>query len=226
MFVGVIFLTSSRFSESEQESGGDTSQSTIGNVDSDQNDSQISTSSINSQARLLDGVALTSRPPANVNQELSRSPTGAGRVLRKYNSIGNLPSRTGTPRSGAVATPIRTARPVNLATSKLFSPGYILIAGSGFGNLSDHSSEDGHAEDDEDGELDLESGLRRDSNGSGSSSSDSLKRDGQNTPRRSMTGNSHDQGTSSNTQNNDDDDNDEDYEPMTRSALMRRSGTV
>ncbi|KAK9894980.1 DUF803-domain-containing protein [Cystobasidium minutum MCA 4210] len=214
VFVGVVFLTSSRFSNQDQDEHGDTSYSTTGNEASEPNDSQVTVSSIGSQGRLLDGVALTSHPPADGGQELSRSPAAAGRVLRKYNSIGNLPSRTTSPRSGAVATPIRTARNPNIATSKLFSPGYILIAGSGFGNLSDHGSEDGHPEEDEEN-LDLEAGSRRFNNASGSSSQ-TLRPELSDELRNSATGN----------EDSLEIEDGGDYEPMTRSAQMRRSGTV
>lgn len=216
VFIGVVFLTSSKHTDAGQESGGDMSLSAAGD-ESDANDSQITTTSLDSEGRLLDGVAITSRRPAMAVNGLSRSPNKAGRVLRKYNSIGMLPSRAESSGS-AVATPIRTARTPALATSKLFSPGYLLIAGSGFGNIVNDDTED-LVDLDETNE-DLESGLRGASSASGSSSSSAhniqrggqetlMDDEGENTRRRQQT-----------------QDEDDDCEPMTRSAVMRRSGTV
>lgn len=192
------------------------SQSSVTN-DGQANDSQIS---VISEGRLLDGVALTSHGPATAGHELSRSPGKVGHVLRKYKSIGMLPSR-GPGTSSAVATPIRAARPPSLATSKLFSPGYILIAGSGLGHLSSNSSDDDQTVEDEDN-TDLESGRSRTSSGS-QNSTETIQRGGQETLMETATT---DREATHTGYNMNEPEGDEDYEPMTRSTLMRRSGTV
>lgn len=129
-----------------------------------------------------------------------------------------LPSKAGAATS-AVATPIRATRAPTLATSKLFSPGYLLIAGSGFGDISRDDSDEEHSS--REPSEDLEVGLTREGSGSSSSSgSANIQRGGHETlldPRTSKGENANLDSTQ---------DEDEDYEPMTRSAVMRRSGTV
>lgn len=218
VFLGVVFLTSSKQTNTDQHPANDTSQS-MSSLEEDFTDSQITNPSIEAHSRLLDGVAISSHPPSTATTyNLSTSPNRAGRVLRKYNSIGMLPSRTGG-ASTALATPIRTARPPTLAPSKLFSPGYLLIAGSGFRDFGwdDGDDENRHGNLNED----LEAGLTHEDSASGSSegSTEDVQRGGLETlldaeavgaeRGREFIG-----------------DENEEQDQMTQSALMRRSGTI
>lgn len=216
VFLGVVFLTSSQHTHSDKELVGDNSQSLTA-LESEGNDSSVTTSSIDSSGRLLDGVAMTSQPPPTAaTYNLASSPAKVGRVLRKYNSIGMLPSKAGGATT-AVATPIRAARAPALATSKLFSPGYLLIAGSGFGDISRDDSDDDHSN--RETSEDLEAGLTRESSGDSSTRGSEEARLGGNE-------NVFDAGSAEGGIGNRATGQDDDYEPMTRSALMRRSGTV
>ena len=213
--------------EPSDEQAGDLSGSTDA-YDLEANDSQISGVSLDSRGRLLEGVTLSSHPPSVSTPGTSTTavnPRSGGRPLRKYKSSSGLPSSSAKSLSvpnTAFATPIKTSRPPSLATTKLFSPGYLLIAGSGFRHFEGSDSgdedtkEDGDDNDDDyndaldDDNEDLENGRR----GGGLGGEDALLE---------TLAETHDKrGEASGSHSPDDGD----YEPMTRSAVMRRSGTV
>jgi hypothetical protein len=189
------------------------------------NDSQISGVSLDSRGRLLEGVTLSSHPPSLTTPATSTTavhPPPGGRILRKYKSISGLPTATykSLTTNTAAATPIKSARPPSLATAKLFSPGYLLIAGSGFRHLetsdSDEDERDGddlYRDLDDDNE-DLEAGRGNAWSQRMNAQGDDLLEIPADAP--------HEHGEASGSHSPDD----ENYEPLTRSALMKRSGTV
>jgi len=107
-----------------------------------------------------------------------------------------------------------------LATAKLFSPGYLLIAGSGFRHLESSDSDEGDRDGDDlyrdldDDNEDLEAGGLHSRNWRMNMGGDDRLETLADAP--------HEHAEASGSHSPDD----ENYEPLTRSALMRRSGTV
>ena len=137
VFAGVILLTRgqnaehSAYSDVKEEEGEDVQA----------NESNISASSIGDLN--IDGVTLSSQPPPAAQQ-----PPNARQPLRKLRSFGTfqMPRSSTTPGLAVISTvPLRTGRPPSIATTRMFSPGYILIAGgAGFASMDvDAESEDG-----------------------------------------------------------------------------------
>lgn len=233
VFSGVVILTSSKSSTDDQSTSDMVDMP--GDIEArPRAGSRFSISSLDSQGQ-LEGVALTSSPPGNINNaygSIGRHPVNFnnnGRGLRKYKSSGTLPSRSTTlpiNNSSAHATPIKTGRPPSLTATKVFSPGYLLIAGPGLSNMSSSSnSSSGSISDfgdideaingnmvqgDEILDTDMEVGINDRPAGGLETLMESI-------------GSS---GSSGNVSQANEEGEEEYDEPMTRSALMRRSGTV
>lgn len=199
--------------------------------DVEANESGISASSTGSAE--LDGVTLLNDPPPNTNARRQKvvlvdsnssvrpypSTAIPGlRQVRKHSSFGTFPtsrsysgpSSTAWP-GNAVATPLaRPARMPSLMTTKVFSPGYLLIAGGGFGALEDilSSSNESGTEDDEAG--------REDVRGRQSSGCDGGSGDEDDQLLSQLEGPA----------TQPDDARHDDSTTMTSSQIMRRSGTI
>lgn len=203
--------------------------------DIEANESGLSASSTGSAE--LDGVTLLNDPPLNANADTHARRQKAAladnsvrpypstaipglRQVRKHSSFGTFPtSRSYTGPSStawpgtAVATPlVRPTRMPSLTTTKVFSPGYLLIAGGGFGALEDilSSSNESGTEDEEGGHQD---GGGRQSSGSdsgdGDEDEDELLVSQLEGPDPQPEDARHEDGTT-----------------MTSSQIMRRSGTI
>lgn len=130
VFAGVVLLTRQQDSSSSSGSG----YSSIKDVAAQEEEVDANESSVTVSSTMdldIDGVTLTSHPPP------TREAAAGGRpaAVRKLRSFGTfpLPRSVTTPGSLAVIStaPLRTGRPPSIATTRMFSPGYILIAGGG-----------------------------------------------------------------------------------------------
>ena len=133
VFAGVILLT--RQQETSHSGYSDIKDADGQEDDVQGNESSISASSIGDLD--IEGVTLTSRPPTDIaaQQQNGLSPSPAKPQVRKLRSFGNFPAMprsSTTPGLAVISTvPLRTGRPPSIATTRMFSPGYILIAGGG-----------------------------------------------------------------------------------------------
>lgn len=230
VFLGVVVLTKGKDSGKSSQAQGreerrqrQKQQSRTRQEDVEANESGISVSSTGSAE--LDGVTLLNDPPPDARRQkaaladsIRPQPSTAIpnlRQIRKHSSFGTFPtSRSYTGPSStafpgnAVATPfVRPTRMPSLTTTKVFSPGYLLIAGGGFDALEDilSSSNESGTEDEEGGRD--EDGVMRSSRGSSEDEQDVLSQ-------------LEEQATQA------DDTRHDDTTTMTSSQIMRRSGTI